>query len=313
MRTVKALPIMHKPSKVVSAFLLACLLTLPQIAAQNATPAPAKKALFWKASSANNVVYLLGSIHLGSKSMYPLPHEIEDAFEKSTALVVEVDINHVDKEKLQALILETGLYPDDDLLWNHVSKETRANLEEFCSTYGVPAQLFAKMKPWMVSVAAGEIAMAKMGMDPELGIDKYFLDKAGKTKDQKRVVEIESAEWQIKLLSGFADDVQGTLLASAMEDMAKLPEKMKQVREAWLSGDADTVDKLLSESSRVPEHVKKAMLADRNLHMADVADQFLKGKEQVFVVVGAAHFVGKDGVVAILKNRGYKLEQVSLK
>ena len=122
-----------------------------------------------------------------------------------------------------------------------------------------------------------------------------------------------SAEWQIKLLSGFADDVQGTLLASAMEDMAKLPEKMKQVREAWLSGDADTVDKLLSESSRVPEHVKKAMLADRNLHMADVADQFLKGKEQVFVVVGAAHFVGKDGVVAILKNRGYKLEQVSLK
>ena len=48
-------------------------------------------------------------------------------------------------------------------------------------------------------------------------------------------------------------------------------------------------------------------------HMADVAEQFLKGKEQAFLVVGAAHLVGKEGVVTILVKRGYKVEQVPLK
>ena len=49
------------------------------------------------------------------------------------------------------------------------------------------------------------------------------------------------------------------------------------------------------------------------MHMADAAEQFLKGKEPAFLVVGAAHLVGKDGVAAILAQRGYKVEQVTLK
>ena len=54
------------------------------------------------------------------------------------------------------------------------------------------------------------------------------------------------------------------------------------------------------------------MLQDRNLRMADAAEQFLKGKEAAFVVVGAAHMVGRDGVISILEKRGYKVEQVAL-
>jgi uncharacterized protein YbaP (TraB family) len=47
--------------------------------------------------------------------------------------------------------------------------------------------------------------------------------------------------------------------------------------------------------------------------MADVTEQFLKGKDQAFMIVGAAHMVGKDGVVNILRKRGYKVEQVALR
>jgi uncharacterized protein YbaP (TraB family) len=54
------------------------------------------------------------------------------------------------------------------------------------------------------------------------------------------------------------------------------------------------------------------MLQDRNVRMADATEQFLKGKERAFVVVGAAHMVGPDGVVRILEKRGYKVEQVPL-
>src|SRR5262245_52409608 len=92
------------------ALLLACLTALPYASAQTA-PAPApKKALFWKVTSPTSTAYLLGSIHLGSKDMYPLPKEIEDAFAASTALLVEADVRHVDMAQMQAMVLEKGLY-----------------------------------------------------------------------------------------------------------------------------------------------------------------------------------------------------------
>ena len=157
------------------------------------------------------------------------------------------------------------------------------------------------------------MAARRSGMVPELGIDKYFLDKAEMAKDAKRVVGIETVEEQLKLATGFADDVQEKRLAVAMEDDARMPEMIRRMKEVWLSGDADQLLKLMNRSSHSPEQVEKVMLLDRNVHMADVAEQFLNGNEQAFVVVGAAHLVSKDNVVSILRTRGYKVEQVSLR
>ena len=282
----------------------------PPVAAQPAAPAAAKKALFWKVSSENNAIYLLGSVHFGSKAMYPLPKEIEDAFERSAAVIVEIDLNHVDMQKTLEMIQQVGLYPGGDTLWNHVSPETRQQLEHFCDTYGMPAERLAMMKPWLVAVSIATIPMLKTGMVPDLGIDKYFLDKA---KDKKRVVELESAEWQLKLLSGFPDDVQEKYLAAGMKDADKAVELSKVMQETWISGDVARLEKLLAENSTGPPEVQKALLQERNPHMADVAEQFLKGKEAAFVMVGAAHLIGKDGVLATLEKRGYKVQQVALK
>src|SRR5436309_14767284 len=102
---------MRKHSKRPGALLLACLVALLNAPAQTTAPAAAtKRAMFWKVSSGANVAYLLGSIHLGSRDMYPLPKEIEDAFESSAALLVEADIRHVDMRKAQAMVLEKGMY-----------------------------------------------------------------------------------------------------------------------------------------------------------------------------------------------------------
>jgi uncharacterized protein YbaP (TraB family) len=302
---------MRGRSKLLGALLVACRVALLGLAAQNAAVTPAKKALFWKATSDSTITYLLGSIHLGSKDMYPLPKEVEDAFESSTALVVEVDINHLDRQKMHSLAMEKALYAGDDVLWNHVSAETRKRVEQFCEKYGIPTAGLAELKPWAVAIAAPVILMMKNGMDPHLGMDKYFLEKAGKAQDKKRVVEIESAEWQIKLLSGFSDELQEQCLAAVMEQADKMQDTVKRIQELWLSGDAEGLDRLTGETLRGPEQVTRALLQDRNPHMADVVERFLRGKEQAFVVVGAAHLVGKDGVVRILEKRGYKVEQVT--
>ena len=114
---------MLKRQKVLAGLLYACVAALPQAAAQDAQAV--KKGLFWKATSGTNTIYLLGSIHLGSKDMYPLPKEFEDAYASSRTLVVEVDLNKVDMQKMQAAVFSKGLYGGGDSLWEHVSPETR--------------------------------------------------------------------------------------------------------------------------------------------------------------------------------------------
>jgi len=292
----------------VLAGLAACAQLVAQGAAAAPAPAPAKKAMFWKVSSADKVAWLLGSIHLGSKSMYPLPKEMEDAFERSTALLVEIDINHVDMRKMQMLVFQTGLYGGDETLWDHVSPETRQRLEAFCEKYGLPAMAMLKMKPWAAAMMVSTLPLIKSGMEMNLGIDKYFLDKA--EKSNKRVVEIESADEQMKLVSGItAEMLEKSVTASAQQD----PEEYgKRLQQAWMSGDAGQMEKFIQEQTSDAVEFAKAMVEDRNLHMADVAEQFLKGKEQAFVVVGAGHMVGPGGVVRILEKRGYKVEPVAI-
>lgn len=284
-----------------TALLLSCLAALPRLQAQE------HKGLFWKATSGSNTVYLLGSIHLGSKDMYPLPKELEDAFAASKTLMVEVDLTKVDMQQMQAMVMTKGMYSGDDSLWNHVTADTRKKVEQFSETYQLPASILSKMKPWLVGITVATIPMMKNGMDPNLGIDKYFLDKAS----GKSIVEIESAQWQIDLLAGFSDDLQSKFLASAIDQAGRSIDQIKKIEQLWTLGDVSKLETELNEDAGPPE-IAKALLHDRNPRMADVAEQYLKGKSPAFMVVGAAHMVGKDGVVALLERRGYKVQQVAL-
>jgi uncharacterized protein YbaP (TraB family) len=290
------------------AFLLAPLLLIRLLTAQTDAPAT-RKALFWKASSSNNVVYLLGSVHLGTKSMYPLPPEIEDAFARSTALAVEIDISRVDMQKMQGVILKLGIYPDGDTLWKHITPETRRLLDQFCATYGLDPERFVVTKPWLVSMSIAMVPLLKNGMDPGMGIDKYFMDKS----NGKRIVEIESAEEQFQMFASFPDDVQDKILANALKDPGDAQSKAKRMETAWMAGDPAEIERIAITNASGPPEVQRAILHDRNPRMADAAEKLLKSKEVGFVMVGAAHLVGKDGVVAILQSRGYQVEQVTLR
>lgn len=291
-------------SKTFLPFLLTSL-AWAQAAPQTAT----RKAMFWKVTSPTSVTWLLGSVHLGSKDMYPLAKEIEDAFESSTAVLVEADARKIDMAKIQASLFAKGLYQAPDSLWEHITPDTRKKLEAFCEKFQFPCVNLAPLKPWVVSLTIATVPMMKAGMDPKLGIDLYFLNRS----DKKRVVEIESADMQMDLISGFSDEDQDKLLAASAEEGLQMEDKTQRIREVWSSGDTVRLEAITRESTKTPEKITRAILQDRNPHMADVAEQFLKGKETTFLIVGAAHMVGKEGIVALLQQRGYKVEQVSLR
>jgi uncharacterized protein len=275
--------------------------------APDAIAVGAKRGLMWKASSAHNTVYLLGSIHLAYRDFYPLPEHIEQAFQKSNVLVVEVDLNRLDQTKFQGLMVANGLYTREDSLWNHISPDTRQLVYDFCQERGMDAQAFARMKPWLAALAATLMPAAAMPQNLAPGVDKYLLDEAG---DRMRVEPLESAEYQFRLLSGLPEVQQERNLRTAVQNAGQSAEDFQKLQNLWLEGDAAGLSSYLSSSMRDDPEYEKRVFADRNPRMADRAEQCLKSSDRCFVVVGAGHMVGKDGVIRLLQNRGYKVDQV---
>src|SRR5262249_11543718 len=127
--------------------LLAVLAMLGSCFGQAAAPAAAPKPrhiLMWKASSPTNTVYLLGSIHVGKKDMYPLPQAIESAFAASKVLAVEFNIKKVDQMALLPLIQQYGIYSGDDTLFKHLPQETADALNDFGKKHPIYAVALPK-------------------------------------------------------------------------------------------------------------------------------------------------------------------------
>lgn len=263
--------------------------------------------LIWKASSPHSTIYLLGSIHVASSDMYPLPRHIEEAFRRSSVLVVEVDLNKIDQTKFQPLLMAKGMYPFNDSLWNHISPETKTLVTRFCDDNGLPSEAFGRVKPWLATVMASMLPMHTSGMSPELGIDKHFLNLA---RNAMRVEQLETAEGQLRLLADIPESRQEKYLAATLKSAALTQKLVQEFKGAWMTGDANRLDTLVSGAWDGAAELQKSMFADRNPHMADVAEQCLKNNQRCFVVVGAGHLVGREGVVRLLQDRGFKVEQL---
>jgi len=278
-------------------------------AAQQSQPKP-RRFLMWKATSPTVTLYLVGSIHVGNSGMYPLPREVESAFAAAKVLTVEINIKNADQAKGIALVQKYGMYGGGDSLGKHISKETSDALDDFCSKHALPRAGMEQLKPWVVAVTIAAISWKEAGEDPNLGIDMHFLNES---KEPQRIDELESIESQMALFTNATEEEQQALLVSTLKQRDKLKDLIKRIQMAYLSGDPEALQKILDEQSEMgSKSLTKKLLDDRNLTMAARLDEYLKGKEPAFVVVGAAHIIGEKGVARLLRDKGYKVEQVTL-
>jgi len=296
----------------IHAVLLVLLAFVGAAQGQQAAPAQPKprRFLMWKAASPTTTVYLVGSIHLGDSSMYPLPKEVESAFAAAKVLAVEINIKNADEAKMMGLIQKYGLYTGDDSLTRHLPKETQAALDDYCTRHNVPRTGMEKLKPWLVSISIAQMAWQQAGEDPSLGIDVHFLDES---KPPQRIDELETMESQFAIFAEATETEQQSMLASTLKRGDDMKDLITRVQTAYTSGDPASLEKIMQEQDDVgSKSLEKKLLDDRNVAMTAKIEDYLKGKESIFVVVGAAHIIGDKGIAKQLRDKGYKVDQVVL-
>lgn len=271
----------------------------------------AKKAseFMWEVRSKTAAAYLLGSVHLMKKNIYPLARTIEDAFKRSDVLVVEANINNIDPAE-SAKIARKALYQPGDSLRKHISRETYDMVKEEAARIGLPPEILGNQRPWFLSMTFTAFELMKWGFKPQYGIDRHFLTEA---EGRKRIVELESIDYQVNLLSGLSESEQELLLKYTLKELPVLGAEADRMLHAWKTGDAGEMAALLSEGIKRDSELSSfynSLLYERNRNMASKIEEFLRSDKTWFVVVGAGHLVGKEGIIEILKEKGYSVRQL---
>ncbi len=266
--------------------------------------------LLWKATSANNVVYLYGTIHIGSRAFYPLHPAVEQAFAQSKVVALEADPTN--QTNIAAALAQAGYRPPDRIE-HHISPQLASALSRSLPALGLPMEAARLMKPYLLSMVLSMMEVGKLGYDVRLGLDIHFARRT--QRDGKKLVELESMEVQLALFDALSPEVQEAMLKSTLESIASgsMARDLTDLIGAWKAGDeARLLESMNRDTRDLPAPAREEMMrifySSRNEAMAEkISDMLLTGSEPHFVAVGAGHLPGDTGIVAQLRKKGFEV------
>lgn len=264
--------------------------------------AKAGKSFLWQVTSPTATVYLLGSIHVAKHDVYPLAPAIEQAFDDSSTLVLELHLTPEVQREVATKSAKLGVYPEGDSVERHLDTEAWTRYSQYLQAHGQDPAAFARMKPWLASIALLMDTLNRAGFSGNQGIDRYFQGKAESAN--KPIESLETVDEQLGLFAELDDKTQELMLLEFLDTEGEVTNQMDQAFMAWSVGDAAGIEQLLLASFTRDEYAPlyQKMFVERNQRMAHKVREYLQGAGTRFVVVGSGHLVGDQGVVQLLAN-----------
>ena len=270
----------------------------------------------WEIQGGQNKAYLLGSIHTMPADVYPLDEKIESAYQESDVLIVEADATTIDQTVINNFIIANAVYRDSINLQSILDEELFNNISLKMQELGMTEEQLKAFKPWFVSLNLGLGALQKIDITTGQGIDLHFLKKAH--EQEKTILELETPIIQLEALSSMDEQTQIDYLQYSLEDYENAKENFMKMLEYWKTGDADAMNtqtkmKLLELKDELPgiTHYYNEVFVNRDINIAKKLAGYLEGEKDhtYFIIVGAFHVIGDDGLLKLLQNKGYKIKQ----
>ena len=256
----------------------------------------------WKVSSPSGAaLYLGGSAHALRSSDYPLPAPYNRALEASSHLVFETDMQT--NEAATKGLVKAGRYPKGDSLKNHVDPRTYAYVRRFFSLQNIPEQKYSTYRPWLIEL----ILESPPTENAQLGVERYLHQRA--LASHKPITGLESADEHMSTFLGLSDREGEALLLIHFINLGRTDLGGGTMLDAWRRGDADTLTRLLHAAYQDFPAFADRIVTARNHRWIPKIESYIKSGQTYFVVAGAGHMGGSEGVVALLRARGYKVEQ----
>jgi uncharacterized protein YbaP (TraB family) len=270
--------------------------------------AQAPRNFLWRVGNGTGAVYLVGSVHLLTKDYYPLSPALDTAFKDSDLLVEEADLGEMEAPASQFALLTRGLLPAGQSLEKVVSPSTYAMVTKRVNEMGMPIEPLKRFKPWLLAMTLVEMEWQKAGFDASLGLDRHFYDRA--KADGKRVQGLETVDYQVSLFDGMTMEEQDRMLAESLKDLEQDRANVFALTDAWKAGNAAALERIVLEDLKDDPVMYQRLLVGRNRNWLPKIEALFPRPGRAFVVVGAAHLIGPDGLLSMFRSKGYKVDQL---
>lgn len=269
------------------------------------------RGLLWQVTSTEgHHAWLVGTVHAARPDFYPLPEAVEAAFAASGVLVIESDTSTLSTREIQQVTRELGMYRQDGSLRERLPHASWQSARQWSQRVGIPENRLLQMRPWLVAITLASLEMQDQGLDPQLGMERHFLRQAA--HGDKRVLALETFEQQMRALAELPDDAQVRFLVETLDEADDVGESVERILSLWRDGDLDGLEALLDESYGGEEALYAAMIRNRNRAWLQRIEAAIDGGDTPFIAVGSLHLAGPDGLIRLLKDRGYAVDQISI-
>ena len=297
---------MHTLMSVNKCFFLIIILMLNVFFHQSAVASSA----VWKISKEGSYFYLGGTIHVLTATDHPLPSEFSTAYKDSNIIYFETDLDAMQLPKYQSKIMAEMSNRDGQTLADQLDTKTYTNLTTYLTARHLSPAQFDSLQPWAASLMLTMMEYQRLGMLPDYGVDTYFNKRA--QDDGMKRMSLETPDAQLAALSSMSKIDPNDYVQYTLEDLERLPEFITEMKTAWRKGDIASlskIDMIKTMKTDFPE-IYNTLLTNRNNNWMKELVRLNDDKNTEFVLVGALHLYGEDGLLVLLAQAGFKITQL---
>ncbi|MBV6423345.1 MAG: hypothetical protein NAOJABEB_01135 [Steroidobacteraceae bacterium] len=282
--------------------IVACLLVLSGLAGGGTVRADDAGPVWALRGSGGGTVYLAGSVHVLDAARSALPAGFAIAYRDAERLVMEIDMDDLDPLAAASFLAARGSFTDGETLRAILEPARYARIDAAARTLGLPLDSVAQLEPWAVALGLTQLQLAKLGLDPQSGVEQQIT--AWARRDGKPIAGLESVEEQLGVLDGLSYADQARFLELTVDEADSMPSELDRLLAAWRRGDTRILEQLLLEEYEKMPTLYRPLVADRNRRWLPQIEALTKRADDTLVVVGALHLVGPEGLLALLRSRG---------
>ena len=262
-----------------------------------------KKSLLWKISG-NGLTkesYLFGTIHIACDAT--LSQKVLTALDKTSQLCLELDM---DDPSMQVQMMKLMMMKDGVTIESLMSAEDFKMVDEFFKKQsGLSLKMMNTIKPFALSA----MLYPKM-LDCPMQSFENELMKVAKEQNEE-TIGLETFSEQLAVFDAIPYQAQvDELIKSAKSDLARDKKELNEMLELYKTEDIEAMLTYTGSSENaMTSEFKDELLNNRNKNWIDRISK-IASEKPTFFGVGAAHLGGEEGVIKLLRKKGYKVEAV---
>ncbi|MDC9595906.1 TraB/GumN family protein [Xenorhabdus anantnagensis] len=234
----------------------------------------------------NKQLHIVGSIHMGTKNMYPLSEVLLEQLELVDALIVEADIT-------QAVSPFQETFSEQIELSQRLSPEHFVCLQRYCREIQHPVTLLDPLPSWQVALILQAAQAQYLGLRPQYGIDCQLLNSA-KTIN-KPIIELEGTDAQVGLLINLPNGGL-SLLEDTITHWHTNARALQTMISWWMNYRPEKQNQVLPMT--FCEEIYQTLMTERNRQWSEQLHRLPAGK--YLVAVGALHLHGENNLGQML-------------